>query len=99
MVPEGKLCQDLSITIDNTVVLTARNLAVTLDDELLSTAVAARSCRFLQYNIRKTEGSAFIREATYALIQLVVISRPDYCNFLLTGAAASTGLLDRGLCS
>lgn len=55
-----------------------------------NTAVAAHSCGFLQYKIRKKEGSALTRKATYVLIQLVVISRLDFCNSLLTGAAAST---------
>ncbi|KAM3860081.1 SAP30-binding protein [Diretmus argenteus] len=57
----GKGCphRDLSLTIDNTVVTptrTARNLGVTLDDQLsfsANIASVARSCRFLLYNIRR----------------------------------------------
>ncbi|KAM4549396.1 uncharacterized protein PAE49_017310 [Odontesthes bonariensis] len=57
----GKGCpfRDLAITMDDSVVTstrTARNLGVTLDDELSfspNIASVTRSCRFLLYNIRR----------------------------------------------
>ncbi|XP_075968214.1 uncharacterized protein LOC142971545 [Anarhichas minor] len=86
--------RDLSITIDDTVVTptrTARNLGVTLDDQLSFSANIAsvtRSCRFLLYNIRRIR--PFLTDETaQVLIQALVISRLDYCNSLLAGAPAS----------
>ncbi|XP_068571416.1 uncharacterized protein, partial [Cebidichthys violaceus] len=92
----GKGCphRDLSITIDDTVVTptrTARNLGVTLDDQLsFSANIAAvkRSCRFLLYNIRRIR--PFLTDETaQVLIQALVISHLDYCNSLLAGAPAT----------
>ncbi|XP_068583396.1 uncharacterized protein, partial [Cebidichthys violaceus] len=92
----GKGCphRDLSITIDDTVVMptqTARNLGVTLDDQLSFSAnilSVTRSCRFLLYNIRRIR--PFLTDETaQVLIQALVISRLDYCNSLLAGAPAT----------
>ncbi|XP_076002990.1 uncharacterized protein LOC142996006 [Genypterus blacodes] len=92
----GKGCphRDLAITIDDSVVTstrTARNLGVTLDDQLSFSANIAsvtRSCRFLLYNIRRIR--PFLTDkAAQVLIQALVISRLDYCNSLLAGAPAS----------
>ncbi|XP_075995206.1 uncharacterized protein LOC143009231 [Genypterus blacodes] len=92
----GKGCphRDLAITIDDSVVTstrTARNLGVTLDDQLsfaANIASVTRSCRFLLYNIRRIR--PFLTDkAAQVLIQALVISRLDYCNSLLAGAPAS----------
>ncbi|KAM4570246.1 uncharacterized protein PAE49_009455 [Odontesthes bonariensis] len=92
----GKGCpfRDPAITMDDSVVTstrTARNLGVTLDDELSfspNIASVTRSCRFLLYNIRRIR--PFLTDkAAQVLIQALVISRLDYCNSLLAGAPAS----------
>ncbi|XP_075304653.1 uncharacterized protein LOC142366593 [Odontesthes bonariensis] len=92
----GKACpfRDLAITMDDSVVTstrTARNLGVTLDDELSfspNIASVTRSCRFLLYNIRRIR--PFLTDkAAQVLIQVLVISRLDYCNSLLAGAPSS----------
>ncbi|XP_075313226.1 uncharacterized protein LOC142373735 [Odontesthes bonariensis] len=92
----GKACpfRDPAITVDDSVVTstrTARNLGVTLDDELSfspNIASVTRSCRFLLYNIRRIH--PFLTDkALQVLIQALVISRLDYCNSLLAGALAS----------
>ncbi|KAK9535963.1 hypothetical protein VZT92_005791 [Zoarces viviparus] len=86
----GKGCphRDVSNTIDDTVVMptrTARNLGVTLDDQLSFSANIAsvtRSCRFLLYNIRRIR--PFLTDETaQVLIQALVISRLDYCTHYL----------------
>ena len=93
----GKGCphRDLAITIEDNVVTptrTARNLGVTLDDQLSFSAhvtSVARSCRFMLYNIRKIRPFLTV-ETAQVLIQALVISRLDYCNSLLAGTPAST---------
>ncbi|KAI5619704.1 hypothetical protein C0J50_20803 [Silurus asotus] len=66
---------------------TARNLGVTMDNELSffpHVANVARSCRFLLYNIRRIRPFLSI-QAAQVLVQSLVISRLDYCNSLLAG--------------
>ncbi|XP_047190220.1 uncharacterized protein LOC124850500 [Scophthalmus maximus] len=69
---------------------TARNLGVTLDDQLSFTAnitVTNRSCRFILHNNRRIR--PFLTEkATQVLVQALFISRLDYCNSLLAGLPA-----------
>ena len=92
----GKDCPltDLSITLDNITVLpskTVKNLGVTLDNQLSSSAfitATARSCRFSIFNIRKIR-PFLTREAAQLLVQALVLSRLDYCNVLLAGLPAS----------
>ncbi|MEL7079446.1 MAG: reverse transcriptase family protein [Cyanobacteria bacterium J06582_2] len=92
----GKGCphRDLAITIEDTVVTptrTARNLGVTLDDQLSFSAhisSVTRSCRFMLYNIRKIR-PFLTAETAQVLIQALVISRLDYCNSLLAGIPAA----------
>ncbi|XP_044077145.1 uncharacterized protein LOC122887736, partial [Siniperca chuatsi] len=81
---------DLSITNENSVVSsaqTARNLGVTLDDQLsfaANIAVTTCSCRF---NIRRMR--LFVtQEAGRVLVQALVISHLHYCNSLLAGVPA-----------
>ena len=77
----GKDCPltDLSISSDNTTVLpsqTAKNLGVTLDNQLSFSAhiaATARSCRFSLYNIRKIR-QFLTKEATQILLQSLIIS-------------------------
>ncbi len=71
---------------------TARNLSVTLDDQLsfaASIAATARSCRFILHNIRRIH-LFLAQEAVQVLVQALVISRLDYYNSLLSGAPART---------
>ena len=90
---KGSPTQDLTITIDNSVVVptqTARNLGVTLDDQLSFTAnIAAttRSCRYMLHNIRRIR-PLLTQKAAQVLVQALVISRLDYCNSLLIGLPA-----------
>ncbi len=62
-----------------------RNLGVIFDDQLTfkeHIAKTARSCRFALHNIRKIR--PFLTEhAAQLLVQVLVISRLDYCNALL----------------
>ena len=51
------------------------------------TAVA-RSCRFSLYNIRRIQ-CFLTQHATQLLVQVLVISRLDYCNSLLAGLLTS----------
>ncbi len=64
-----------------------RNLGVIFDDQLTfkeHIAKTARSCRFALHNIRKIR--PFLTEhAAQLLVQVLVISRLDYCNALLAG--------------
>ncbi|MCJ8746474.1 hypothetical protein PDJAM_G00142290 [Pangasius djambal] len=82
--------QDLAISLDNSLIspsVTARNLGVTMDNQLsFSSHIAnlTRSCRFLLYNIRRIR-PFLSTEATQVLVQSLVISRLDYCNSLLAG--------------
>ncbi|KAI5098564.1 centrosomal protein of 57 kDa [Silurus meridionalis] len=66
---------------------TARNLGVTMDNELSffpHIANVARSCRFLLYNIRRIRQFLSI-QAPQMLFQSLVIPRLDYCTSLLAG--------------
>ncbi|KAF7698049.1 hypothetical protein HF521_004559, partial [Silurus meridionalis] len=82
--------QDLQITLNDSLLspsATARNLGVTMDNELSffpHVANVARSCRFLLYNIRRIRPFLSI-QAAQVLVQSLVISRLDYCNSLLAG--------------
>ncbi|KAF4081701.1 hypothetical protein AMELA_G00164220 [Ameiurus melas] len=71
---------------------TARNLGVILDEGLTFTdhiSAAARSCRFILYNIKKIR-PFLTKQATQILVQVLVISKLDYCNSLLSGLPASS---------
>ncbi|KAK3569809.1 hypothetical protein QTP86_005799 [Hemibagrus guttatus] len=82
--------QDLVISLNNSMIspsATAHNLRVTMDNQLsFSSHVTnvTRSCRFLLYNIRRIR-PFLSTQATQVLVQSLVISRLDYCNFLLAG--------------
>ncbi|KAK3565440.1 hypothetical protein QTP86_009696 [Hemibagrus guttatus] len=82
--------QDLAISLNNSMIspsATARNLGVTMDNQLsFSSHVAnvTRSCRFLLYNIRRIR-PFLSTQATQVLVQSLVILRLDYCNSLLAG--------------
>ncbi len=69
-----------------------RNLGVIFDDQLTfkeHIAKTARSCRFALHNIRKIR--PFLTEhAAQLLVQVLVISRLDYCNALLAGLPSNT---------
>lgn len=69
---------------------TARNLGVTLDDQLSFTAnIAAttRSCRYMLHNIRRIR-RLLTQKAAQVMVQALVMSRLDYCNSLLIGLPA-----------
>ncbi|CDQ83873.1 unnamed protein product [Oncorhynchus mykiss] len=91
----GKACplKDLSITVDNSTVSpsqSAKNLGVTLDNNLLFSAnikAVTRSCRFILYNIRRAR-PYLTQEAAQFLIQALVLSLLDYCNSPLAGLPA-----------
>ncbi|KAK3559376.1 hypothetical protein QTP86_012786 [Hemibagrus guttatus] len=82
--------QDLAISLSNSMIsptASARNLGVTMDNQLsFSSHVTnvTRSCRFLQYNIRRIR-PFLSTQSTQVLVQSLVISRLDYCNSLLAG--------------
>ncbi|KAI5104696.1 hypothetical protein C0J45_6322, partial [Silurus meridionalis] len=82
--------QDLQITLYDPLLspsVTARNLGVTMDNELSffpHVANVAHSCRFLFYNIRRI-CSFLSTQAAQVLVQSFVILRLDYCNSLLAG--------------
>ncbi len=70
---------------------TARNHGVVIDDNKLNftdhITKTARSCRFALYNIKKIR--SFLSEhATQLLVQVLVLSRLNYCNALLAGLPA-----------
>ncbi len=69
-----------------------RNLGVIFNDQLTfkeHIAKTARSCRFALHSIRKIR--PFLTEhAAQLLIQVLVISRLDYCNALLAGLPSNT---------
>ncbi|KAK3513671.1 hypothetical protein QTP70_028792, partial [Hemibagrus guttatus] len=81
---------DLAISLSNSMIspsATARNLGVTMDNQLsFSSHVTnvTRSCQFLLYNIRRIR-PFLSTQATQVLVQSLVISRLDYCNSLLAG--------------
>ncbi|KAK6328587.1 hypothetical protein J4Q44_G00005650, partial [Coregonus suidteri] len=82
-----------SITVDNSIVSSsqsAKNLGVTLDNTLSFSAnikAVTRSCRFMLYNFRRVR--LYLRQkAAQVLIQVLVISRLDYCNSMLAGLPA-----------
>ncbi len=69
-----------------------RNLGVIFNDQLTfkeHIAKTARSCQFALHNIRKI-GPFLTQHAAQLLVQALVISRPDYCNTLLTGLPSNT---------
>ncbi len=74
---------DLFFNIENSVVSparTARNLGVTLDDQLsfaANIAATSCSCKFFLHNIRRTY-PLLTQKAVQALVQALVISRLDY---------------------
>ena len=80
---------NISINIDSLSLVpskTARNHWVIIDDQLTFTdhiASVSRSCRFALFNIRKIRPYL-----TQYATQLLVSSRLDYCNALLTGLPA-----------
>ncbi|XP_076836631.1 uncharacterized protein LOC143482216 isoform X1 [Brachyhypopomus gauderio] len=82
--------QDLAISFENSLIVPskdARNLGVTLDDQLSFSAHITnltRSCRYFLYNIRRIR-PFLSQEASQVLVQSLVISRLDYCNSLLAG--------------
>ncbi|KAK3530982.1 hypothetical protein QTP70_007794 [Hemibagrus guttatus] len=82
--------QDLVLSLNNSMIspsATARNLGVTMDNQLsFSSHIAnvTRSCWFLLYNIRRIR-PFLSTQATQVLVQSLVISRLDYCNSLLAG--------------
>ena len=85
---------DFSISLWETTVSSssnARNLGVVMDNRLsLSENITAvtRACRFFLYNIRRI--CPFLTTySTQLLVQAMVLSRLDYCNFLLNGLPAS----------
>ncbi|KAF7696393.1 hypothetical protein C0J45_14605, partial [Silurus meridionalis] len=66
---------------------TARNLGVTMDNELSffpHVANVVCSCRFLLYTIRRIQ-PFLSTKAAQMLVQSLVISRLDYCSSLLAG--------------
>ncbi len=71
---------------------TARNLEIVIDDQLTFSdhiAKTARSCRFALFKIKKIR--PFLSEhASQLLVQVLVLSRLDYCNALLAGLPASS---------
>ncbi len=71
---------------------TARNLGVVIDNKLNCSdhiTKTAQSCRFALYNIKKIR--PFLSEhATQLLVQVLVLSRLDYCNAFLAGLPASS---------
>ncbi|KAI5103965.1 hypothetical protein C0J45_5591, partial [Silurus meridionalis] len=89
--------QDLQITLHDSLLslsATARNLGVTMDNELSffpHVANVARSCQFLLYNIRRIRQFLSI-QAAQMLVQLKKGTHPHllyYCNALLGGCPAS----------
>ncbi len=70
---------------------TARNLGFVNDDQLTFSdhiTKTARSCRFALFNIKKIR--PFLSEHATQLVQVLVLSRLDYCNALLAGLPASS---------
>ena len=66
-------------------------MILVLDNQLCCTTnitTVARSCRFALYNICRTR-PFLTREAAQLLVQVLVISRLDYCNSLLAGLPVS----------
>ncbi len=63
-----------------------------IDDQLTFSdhiAKTARSCRFALFNIKKIR--PFLSEyASQLLVQVLVLSRLDYCSALLAGLPASS---------
>ncbi len=89
------LQHDFTIQLGSSTIIpsaSVRNLGVTFDDQLTfkeHIAKTARSCRFALHNIRKIR--PFLTEhASQLLVQVLVISRPDYCNALLAGLPSNT---------
>ncbi|KAK3524872.1 hypothetical protein QTP86_010603 [Hemibagrus guttatus] len=82
--------QDLALSLNNSMIspsATARNLGVTMDNQLsFSSHVTnvTRSCQCLLYNIRRIR-PFLSTQATQVLVQSLVISTLDYCNSLLGG--------------
>ena len=66
-------------------------MILVLDNQLCCTtniSAVARSCRFALNNICRTR-PFLTREAAQLLVQVLVISRLDYCNSLLAGLPVS----------
>ena len=91
---KGSPTHDLTITFDNSVLAstqTARNLGVTLDSQLSLTAnitATTHFCRYMLHNIRRIR-PLLTQKAAQVLVQALVLSCLDYCNFLLAGVPAS----------
>ncbi|XP_077937991.1 uncharacterized protein LOC144383603 [Gasterosteus aculeatus] len=91
---KDSLTQDLTVNFGNSVLTptsTAKNLGVTLDNQLSLTpniTATTRSCRYTLYNIRRIR-PLLTQKAAQVLIQALVISRLDYCNSLLAGLPAT----------
>jgi len=92
----GKGCpqMDLLITIEDIEVSplpTVRNHSVVLDDHLCCNAnitSVAQSCRIALYNIHRIR-PYLTHEAAQILVQVLVITHLDYCNYLLAGLPVS----------
>jgi hypothetical protein len=95
LILQGKACllKDLSIRVDNFTVSpyqSIKNLGETLDNTLSFSAnikAVMRSCRFMLYNIHRVQ-PYLTQEVAHVLIQVLVLSRMDYCNSLLAGFPA-----------
>ncbi len=89
------LQHDFTIQLGSSIITpstSVRNLCIIFDDQLTfkeHTAKTARSCRFALHDIRKIR--PFLTEhAAQLLVQVLVISRLDYCNALLAGLPSNT---------
>ena len=84
---------DLSVTVEDVIISSlsaARKLGLTLDNRLHVPPISLQIlCRFAFYNIRRIQ-SFFTKDGTQPLVQVLIISHLDYCNFLLTGHPTST---------
>lgn len=95
---------DLSETVVYVIVSpssTASNLGVILNDRLSCTPnipAVAQSCKFALCNIRKIR-SFLITDAMHLLVEVLVISRQDYRNLLLSGLPAFATKLYLECCS
>ncbi len=93
--PAPTLQHDFTVQLGSSTITpsaSVRNLGVIFDDQLTfkeHIAKTARSCRFALHNIRNIR--PFLTEhAAQLLVQVLVISRLDYCNALLAGLPSNT---------